>query len=221
MNPLARQPLRQTFVTGHGSEERQDDRVHRPVLTTARIRLEPMTSEHLPLLVELDADAEVLRHLLGRARSAQEVHEHWGPVCTDTDADAVGLGWWVGHRRTDGDFLGWWDLSPDRPVPAQPSVAEAGWRLARKHWRQGYATEGAAALLGHGFATVGLREVWAETMAVNEPSRRVMAKLGMRHVRTDHRTWEDPLPGAEQGEVVYSITREDWARRTPPPPVRS
>lgn len=49
-------------------------------------------------------------------------------------------------------------------------------------------------------------------MAVNEPSRRVMTKLGMRHLRIDHRLWEEPLPGAEQGEVVYVITREEWAR---------
>lgn len=189
---------------------RQDGRVSRPTLTTPRIRLEPMTSKHLPLLVELDADAEVLRYILGRARSEQEVHDYWGPVCADIDADDVGLGWWVGWRRSDDNFLGWWDLSPDRPVPARPSQAEAGWRLARRHWQRGYATEGASALLDHGFAIVGLSGVWAETMAVNEPSRRVMTKLGMRHLRTDHRSWKEPLPGAEQGEVVYAITREEW-----------
>ena len=71
-----------------------------------------------------------------------------------------------------------------------PAGAEVDWRLARRHWRQGYATEGARALLDHGFATVGLDEVWAGTMAVNEPSRRVMVKLGMRHLRTDHRAWD-------------------------------
>lgn len=37
-----------------------------------------------------------------------------------------------------------------------------------------------------------------------------MSKLGMRHVRTDHRQWDDPLPGTEQGEVVYEITRRQW-----------
>lgn len=188
--------------------------VSRPSLTTSRIRLEPMTSRHLPLLVELDADAEVLRYILGRARTAQEVHDYWGPICADGDADAVGLGWWVGLHRNDDDFLGWWDLTPERPVPARPLRAEAGWRLARRHWGRGYATEGASALLDHGFATVGLTQVWAETMATNEPSRRVMSKLGMRHLRTDHRTWENPLPGAEQGEVVYGITRQEWARRS-------
>lgn len=80
----------------------------------------------------------------------------------------VGLGWWIGWRRSDGDFLGWWDLSPDRPLPNDAVRAEAGWRLARRHWRNGFATEGATKVLEHGFATVGLDTVWAEAMAVNE-----------------------------------------------------
>jgi RimJ/RimL family protein N-acetyltransferase len=94
-------------------------------------------------------------------------------------------------------------------VTGRPSHAEAGWRLARSHWRRGYATEGAAALLAHGFDTVGLRSVRAETMAVNRRSRAVMARLGMRHVRTEHRTWSEPLPGAEHGEVVYEVTPDE------------
>jgi len=178
---------------------------------TSRIRLEPMTTEHLPLLVKLDADAEVLRYIVGRARDASEVHDFWGPICADADADAVGLGWWIGWRLDHGDFLGWWDLSPSQPMSERPLQAEAGWRLARRHWRQGYATEGAARILDHGFATVGLSTVWAETMAVNEPSRQVMVKLGMRHVRTHHRQWDEPLPGSEHGQVIYEITRGEWS----------
>ncbi len=193
----------------------------RPVLTTSRIHLEPMTSQHLPLLVELDADAEVLRYILGRARSEQEAKDYWAPICADDDAtDAVGLGWWVGWNVRDHAFLGWWDLSPARPVSAAPTNAEAGWRLARRHWRQGYATEGARAVLEHGFATVGLTEIWAETMAVNEPSRRVMTRLGMHHLRTEHREWDEPLPGADQGEVVYGITRASWVTKNSPSAIR-
>ena len=138
---------------------------------------------------------------------------NWKPVCGDTEADSVGLGWWIGWRRSDGDFLGWWGLSPDQPVAEQPYRAEAGWRLARRHWRNGYATEGAAAVFDHGFATVGVGRVWAETMAVNQASRAVMARLGMSHVRTEHPEWDDPLPGTEHGEVVYEITSTEWALR--------
>lgn len=81
---------------------------------------------------------------------------------------------------------------------------------------KGYATEGDRAVLEHGFATVGLNEVWAETMAVNAPSRRVMTRLGLSHLRTEHRLWDEPLPGADQGEVVYGITRENWLIKTAP-----
>lgn len=179
---------------------------------TSRIRLEPMGSQHLPLLAELDADAEVMRYILGRPRDAPEVQEFWGPICADVGADAVGLGWWVGWRLDNGDFLGWWDLSPEKPIIEYPVQAEAGWRLARRHWRQGYATEGAKRILEHGFATVGLDKIWAETMAVNHASRSVMAKLGMRHVRTIHRRWDEPLPGSDLGQVVYEMTRDEWGR---------
>jgi len=44
-----------------------------------------------------------------------------------------------------------------------------------------------------------------------------MTRLGMRHVRTDHRSWDHPLPGADQGDVVYSITRESWLTTVAPP----
>ena len=40
----------------------------------------------------------------------------------------------------------------------------------------------------------------------------VLARLGMTHVRTDVEEWEDPLPGAELGEVRYELTREEWRR---------
>ncbi|GMA20834.1 GNAT family N-acetyltransferase [Arsenicicoccus piscis] len=189
----------------------------RPVLTTERVELRPMTSEHLELLVPLDADREVMRYLRPWPRTRAEVEEFWGPRCADQAADAVGLGYWVGFDRADGDFLGWWDLSPAAPVVAPVLAAELGYRLHRRHWGRGLATEGAEALLAHGFDTeigAALGSVWAETMAINLGSRAVMAKLGLRHVRTDLRERAHPMPGADEGDVVYEITREEWLART-------
>ena len=48
------------------------------------------------------------------------------------------------------------------------------------------------------------------TMAVNRASRRVMEKVGMMHIRTDHVEWSDPIAGAEEGEVWYVVTRSEW-----------
>jgi len=50
-------------------------------------------------------------------------------------------------------------------------------------------------------------------MAVNLASRRVMEKAGLAYVRTFHLEWENPLPGAEYGEVEYALTKEDWEQR--------
>ncbi|WP_245155064.1 GNAT family N-acetyltransferase [Nocardioides sp. 1609] len=179
-------------------------RLTRPRLRTARIELEPLTLEHTDLLVELDSDPEVLRHVWGRALSREEVVDTWMARRTRPDADARGLGYWVGHDG--GRFLGWWCLGIDD----DPTTAELGYRLRREAWNQGYATEGSRALLAHAFDTVGLSTVWAETMAVNAGSRRVLEKLGLAHVGTEVRRWDDPLPGWEQGEVRHEIRADDW-----------
>lgn len=47
-------------------------------------------------------------------------------------------------------------------------------------------------------------------MAVNQVSRRVMEKIGVKHSRTDFPKFSDPIPGTEHGEVSYELTRLDW-----------
>jgi RimJ/RimL family protein N-acetyltransferase len=125
------------------------------------------------------------------------------PKRTSPEADARGLGYWVGYAG--GRFLGWWCLGFD---PDRPDTAELGYRPRDDTWGHGYATEGSHVLLDHAFHTLGLPMVWAETMAVNTGSRAVLAKLGVRLVRTEVREWEHPVAGAEHGEVIYEITRE-------------
>ena len=175
----------------------------RPTLATERIRLQPLTAAHTELLVELDSDPEVLRFIFGRGLTREEVVEEWSSKRLRPDADARGIGYWMGYDAA-GDWLGWWCLGVDDEDPA---AAELGYRLRRTAWGRGYATEGSRAMLEHGFATVGLERIWGETMAVNTGSRHVMEKLGMTLVRSYVGEWEHPLPGAELGEVVYEITR--------------
>ncbi|MGV8874698.1 MAG: GNAT family N-acetyltransferase [Rhodococcus sp. (in: high G+C Gram-positive bacteria)] len=186
----------------------------RPVLRASRIELRPMTLQHLPLLHGLDSDPVVMKFLLGRARTPREIDDFWAPRCADRVTDEVGLGWWVGFENDD--FVGWWDLgrsasAPD--VPMNVDDAEIGWRVMRRRWGQGLATEGALLLRDYGFSTPGLQRIWAETMAVNRASRSVMRKIGMRHVHTKFPEWHNPLPGADQGEVLYEITARQWNRR--------
>lgn len=181
-------------------------------LRTPRLLLVPLSDEHLEAEVEVDADPEVMRYLGdGRARSREQVLlSHRRRLAA---ADQVpGLGFWVGLR--DGVPVGWWLLQPPTrpdqgPVEGQ---AELGYRLLRRWWRQGLASEGARALLRHGFEDLGLTRVFAETMAVNEASRATMRSVGLRHVRTFALDLapEEVIAGTEHGEVEYAVTRSEW-----------
>jgi RimJ/RimL family protein N-acetyltransferase len=184
--------------------------VPQPILRTGRLLLTPLADRHLELEVQLDSDPEVLRYIWGRARSRDEVvasHEERMALAGQVD----GLGYWMAFGR-DGEFVGLMMLPPAHG-PDQPddlAVSDLGYRLVRRYWRQGLAGEAALALLRHAFETVGQHRVIAQTMAVNLGSRGVLEKIGMRHVRTYFPVWDDPLPGTDQGEVEYEITRAMW-----------
>jgi len=182
-----------------------------PTLHTERLRLVPLADEHLELEFELDSDPEVMRHLIGRAATrdeAEQAHRHRLAA-----ADEVpGLGCWVGFADTT--FLGWWGLRPPHG-PDQPKVsgeADLGYRLLRRHWRHGYASEGARQLIRYGFTDVGLNRILAQTMAVNAASRATMNAVGLTFARAfvSAEPYEVLLPGADQGEVEYELTRTTW-----------
>ncbi len=180
-----------------------------PTLRTERLELVPLADDHLELEVELDADPEVLRYLHSRARTRAEVQQSHRRRMTAA-AQIPGLGFWVGF--VDGEFVGWWILQPPNG-PDQPKVAgeaDLGYRLLRRWWRQGLASEGARELLRYGFEDIGLSRIFAQTMTVNEGSRAVMASVGMTHVRTFAGDFDCPLPGSAEGEVEYAINRYQW-----------
>nr|WP_042177958.1 GNAT family N-acetyltransferase [Kibdelosporangium sp. MJ126-NF4]CEL12878.1 GCN5-related N-acetyltransferase [Kibdelosporangium sp. MJ126-NF4]CTQ98563.1 GCN5-related N-acetyltransferase [Kibdelosporangium sp. MJ126-NF4] len=182
-------------------------------LRTERLTLVPLADEHLEAEVELDSDPEVLRYLSTQASSRDEVERaHRRRLAAAREVP--GLGFWIGFAE-DG-FVGMWLLQPPHG-PDQPKVAgeaDLGFRLLRRRWRQGYASEGARELIRHGFADVGLTRVFAQTLAVNTPSRATITSAGLTFVRAFASAGndDDPVPGAAQGEVEYEITRATWLR---------
>lgn len=94
----------------------------------------------------------------------------------------------------------------------RPQQATLGWVLDPEHGGQGYATEAVAGLFRICFEHLGLRRVRAVCFADNEPSWRLMERLGMR--REEHsvrdalhrsRGWLDGL--------TYALLAEEWRAR--------
>jgi RimJ/RimL family protein N-acetyltransferase len=174
---------------------------------TERLVLVPLADDHLDLEIALDGDAEVLRHLFPRARTADEVRaKHLERMEEGREVD--GLGMWMafitGAAHDATGFVGLFMLTP------RDGQAELGYRIRRDRWRQGFAREGSLELLRHGFETVGLDRVMAQTMTVNDGSRAVMASVGLGFVRSFTEEFDDPVAGSEHGEVEYAVTRDEW-----------
>jgi len=195
-----------------------------PILHTQRLLLVPLANRHLDLEVQLDSDPEVLRYLSERAPTRDEVVDSHAQRMA-LGRKVPGLGYWMafgtnggarGSTRPPteqaGDFVGLMMLPPAHgpDQPDDPGVADLGFRILRRYWRQGLATEASRALLRHAFLTVGVRRVIAQTIAVNAASRGVMTSAGLSYVRTYFPDWEEPIAGAEQGEVEYELTVSDW-----------
>ncbi|GAA2214272.1 GNAT family protein [Nonomuraea monospora] len=92
---------------------------------------------------------------------------------------------------------------------AEGVQGELGWTLDPAYGGKGYATEAVRALIDISFNKLGLRRVHADCFYDNEPSWRLMERVGMRreqHTVRDslHRTkgWLDGLS--------YALLAEEW-----------
>lgn len=176
------------------------------MILTERLILRPVTPADADDLYGLEQDPEVMRYLNGGAPTPR----HPGPDDARLFRQPRGHedDVWAAHDRATGRFQGWFALGP-----SHDGVSHLGYRLHRHAWGQGLGYEGAAALVDYGFRTLGLTAIHADTMAVNLGSRRIMEKLGMRHLRTYEEPSQEPIPGAEEGEVEYGITAIEWLAR--------
>lgn len=144
--------------------------------TTERLTLRPATTE--------DADA------MFAYRSEESVARWMTMLPADVDAWRADFG--TRHPFAlmillDGEPIG--DLFlKTQDAWAQVEVrdratdvfAEIGWCLAPSYEGRGYATEAVRDLLDIAFAGLGLRRVTAQCFADNEPSWRLMERVGMR-----------------------------------------
>lgn len=186
------------------------DVTRRRTLRTDRLELVPLADRHLAHEIELDSDPQVLRFLEGRASTREQVHQaHLRRIAAGKAIP--GLGVWLGFTR--GQFVGMWMLQPPHgpDQPQIPGEADLGYRLLRRWWRRGLASEGARELVRYGFDELDLRRIFAQTLAVNVPSQATMVSIGMTYVRAFPSSSPEPLvAGSDQGEVEYAITRRDW-----------
>lgn len=147
-------------------------------LRTARTLLRQWQDSDLEPWVAMNADPAVRRHfpsVLARDEALAEAGR--------ARASLARRGWGSWALEIPGvlPFAGFVGLIvPAWEAHFTPAV-EIGWRLPQAAWGHGYASEAAAAAAAFAFEALHLDELVAITLPANEPSRRVMVRIGMAH----------------------------------------
>jgi RimJ/RimL family protein N-acetyltransferase len=160
-------------------------------ITSRRLFLRDITLDDAPTFFELDRDPEVMR-FLGGVRSDKTVADTRALLAERlgwyTNTPGLGLG--ACFLRATDEFIGWFMLRSRKYRPydengallEQTDDAELGYRLARRFWGEGYATEMSTALVHHGFEQLGLRQIIGFVDAEHRASIRVLQKAGLSRV---------------------------------------
>lgn len=175
-----------------------------PELRTERLHLRFWRDSDHDAFAAQNADPETMRYLGGpmtRAESdayIQRTKAHWAED---------GHGKWVVELAETGEFVGALGLQRARFEAHFTPAVEIAWRMTRRFWGRGYATEGARAAVAFGFETLKLNEIVALTVPQNLASRAVMDRLGMRlSGEFDHPLLPKPHPLCRH--VLYRLPRE-------------
>ncbi len=184
---------------------------------TSRLRLRNWREDDVDAFVAMGQDREVMacfpslftreQTQAGLERNASFITGH-------------GYGFWALEVIGGAPFIGFCGIK-DVPfaAPFTPAI-EIGWRLARAHWGNGYATEAARAAAAYGFDTLQLAEIVAFLLPANRASAAVCDRLGMQ--RDPSGDFDHPSFTADQVSVggfpqrrhiLYRLSRRSFDER--------
>lgn len=167
------------------------------IAETERLVIRRLTAADRDAIARVLCDSKVMEFSMGRLprnQVSQWIHDR------TAEYEQLGYGIWAVTLSTSGETIGYCGFSRLGGDDGGQDT-EIGFRLARRFWSRGYATEAASATLSYGFSVLGLPRIVALVDPYNTRSIRVVEKLGMQ--------WERDimLPGYDHPDRLYVARR--------------
>jgi RimJ/RimL family protein N-acetyltransferase len=145
-------------------------------LETDRLIVRPWTPEDRAAFTALTYDPAVMEYVHGgQPYSEAEVDEWFARQARWMAEHDVCMGALI--EKVSGRLVG---ITGTQPLGTTGNF-EIGWWLARDVWGRGYATEAGGAAMNYVLGTLGHKRVLAIIHPDNEPSKRVVGRLGMHY----------------------------------------
>lgn len=117
-----------------------------------------------------------------------------------------GIGRWAIIDKKSNDFIGWAGLKfVIELTNKHRNYYDLGYRLVRKYWGQGIATESAIASLEYAFEHLNVNEVYSIADSKNDGSNKILRKVGLKFIE------KFDLEGTEHN--WYKITKDEYEHK--------
>ncbi len=127
----------------------------------------------------MNSNPEVMKYFL-KPLSKSESNQFIQRIMAHFEKYHYGL--WVVEIKKTREFIGFIGLYTATFESDFTPCTEIGWRLDKKYWHKGYATEGAKCCLEYGFNTLNLNQIYSFTAKINSPSISVMKRIGLKRI---------------------------------------
>jgi ribosomal-protein-alanine N-acetyltransferase len=180
---------------------------HLPILSTNRLLIRKMQMTDAEALFTIKSDLQVTSQYGQEPHRSLEETREWiqRRVINYERRDTI---FWVITLRDEDTAIGsccFWNFDPSF------RCAEIGYELHPLYWHKGIMSEALSAILTYGFVELGLRRIEASPLAINEPSKNLLLKLGFKHEGTlRQRHFFRGLVD----QLYFGLLKEEWMNRS-------
>jgi len=154
------------------------------VAETDRLIVREILPSDVDGMFEMDSDPEVHKYLGNKPVTEKEQISQVIHFVRQQYIDN-GIGRWAIIDKTSNEFIGWTGLKFVTDLTNNhQNYYDLGYRLKRKYWGQGIATETALISLDYAFNVLNVNELYAAASVENIGSNKILQKIGMHFVET-------------------------------------
>ena len=176
-------------------------------IETERLILRELQVGDLQAWFEMDSNPEVHKYLGNQpVKSIAQIEKAFQSIQQQYAEN--GIGRWATIEKKTGEFIGWSGLKFRTDEENNHiNFYDVGYRLDKKYWGKGYATESCKAALEYGFTNLNTKEIIGAAHEENKSSRRVLEKCGLKFV--NQFIWK----GIKCDWL--KISKEEWIQNNP------
>lgn len=154
------------------------------ITETERLIIREIEISDTDVMLELHSDPEVHRYLGNNTITSREgiidAINSLGKQYAD-----FGVGRWAMINKKTNEFIGWTGLQfVTESINNHKNYYDLGYRLLKKFWGQGFATESTFASIDYVFNKLGATEIYAMADIDNVGSNKILKNVGLRFVES-------------------------------------